>query len=81
MTHYLLAHDLGTSGNKATLFSENGQLIGSISAGYETRFFNLNWAQQNPQDWWDAVCRSTHELLSLHQITPRRSPPSVSAAI
>ena len=29
MTKYILAHDLGTSGNKATLFSEDGKLIAS----------------------------------------------------
>ena len=27
---YLLAHDIGTSGDKATLFAEDGTLIGSI---------------------------------------------------
>jgi glycerol kinase len=26
---YIIAHDLGTSGNKATLFSEEGKLMGS----------------------------------------------------
>ena len=29
MGAYILAHDLGTSGNKATLFSTDGKLIGS----------------------------------------------------
>lgn len=28
---YLLAHDLGTSGNKATLFSTDGRMIGSYT--------------------------------------------------
>ena len=27
---YILAHDLGTSGNKATLFDESGLLIASL---------------------------------------------------
>lgn len=27
MKRYLLAHDLGTSGNKATLFSTEGELL------------------------------------------------------
>ena len=31
MGKYLLAHDLGTSGNKATLFSIEGQLIASCT--------------------------------------------------
>lgn len=63
MPKYLLAHDLGTSGNKATLFTTDGQLIRSILSGYETRYYNGNWAEQNPEDWWRAVCDSTHALL------------------
>lgn len=60
---YLLAHDLGTSGNKATLFSEEGQLIKSCVSSYGTRYFNGNWAEQNPDDWWQAVKLSTKELM------------------
>ena len=33
---YLLAHDIGTSGDKATLFSTEGQLIASQIAEYPT---------------------------------------------
>ena len=64
MTKFLLAHDLGTSGNKATLFSEAGELVASKVAAYNTNYFNNNWAEQNPNDWWEAVCTSTQELLS-----------------
>ena len=61
---YLLAHDLGTSGNKATLFSEEGQLIASETVAYGTNYFNRTWAEQNPNDWWDAVCTSTQNLIA-----------------
>ena len=64
MTKFLLAHDLGTSGNKATLFSEDGELLASRTCSYDTNYFNGTWAEQNPNDWWDAVCRSTQELLA-----------------
>ncbi|MGL6193890.1 MAG: xylulokinase [Thermoguttaceae bacterium] len=63
MPKYLLAHDLGTSGNKATLFSEDGQLITSRVSSYDTNYFNQTWAEQNPADWWKAVCDSTQQLL------------------
>ena len=59
----LLAHDLGTSGNKATLFSVEGRLVASRTCSYETRYFNGNWAEQSPDDWWRAVCSSTRQLL------------------
>ncbi len=61
--NYILAHDFGTSGNKATLYDENGVLVKSCVAAYETKFFNGNWAEQNPEDWWKAVCSSTQNLL------------------
>ena len=63
MTKYLLAHDLGTSGNKATLFDTDGALIKSVIAPYDTHYYNNNWAEQNPEDWWKAVCDSTKHLL------------------
>lgn len=63
MPTYLLAHDLGTSGNKATLFTTDGTLVRSCTSGYGTRYYNGNWAEQNPEDWWKAVCFSTKELI------------------
>ncbi len=63
MAKYLLAHDLGTSGNKATLFSVDGELIASRTASYPTRYFHGNWAEQDPQDWWKALCETTQQLL------------------
>jgi len=68
---YLLAHDLGTSGNKATLFSEDGGLVASRTVSYETNYFNRVWAEQNPSDWWDAVCASTQQLLAESRISPK----------
>ena len=43
MAVYLLAHDLGTSGNKASLFDENDALIKSMTAAYplDVRKFQL----------------------------------------
>ena len=43
MMKYLLAHDLGTSGNKATLFSEDGKLVKSVTESYDTVYKNNNW--------------------------------------
>jgi len=63
MTKYLIAHDLGTSGNKASLFTTEGQYIGSTISEYNTDYFNSNWAEQNPEDWWRAVCETNKLLL------------------
>lgn len=63
MGKYILAHDLGTSGNKAVLYNKQGKLIGSHLSSYKTFYPSLNWAEQNPFDWWEAVCKSTKELI------------------
>ena len=70
MPRYLLAHDLGTSGNKATLYSEEGKLVASRTVSYPTRFFNGNWAEQEPADWWRAVCESSRLLVAVARIAP-----------
>lgn len=61
---YILAHDLGTTGNKASLFDSQGKALASSFYGYKTEYAHINWAEQNPEDWWQAVCTSTKELLS-----------------
>src|SRR5690349_15064712 len=64
MKNYILAHDLGTTGNKATLYDREGKLVGSAFYGYKTEYAHTGWAEQNPEDWWQAVCHSTRALLT-----------------
>lgn len=61
---YILAHDLGTSGNKATLFDADGHLVASAFAPYATAYPQPNWAEQEPAAWWQAVCDTTQQLLA-----------------
>lgn len=62
MGKYLIAHDLGTSGDKASLFSTEGKLVKSYTATYETHYFHKNRAEQETKDWWRAVCEATREI-------------------
>ncbi|MCA9888132.1 MAG: xylulokinase [Anaerolineae bacterium] len=64
MPNYIIAHDLGTTGNKATLYDREGRLAGSAFYAYGTEYAHTGWAEQNPQDWWEAVCNSGKKLLS-----------------
>ena len=65
---FILAHDLGTTGNKATLFDSTGALVSSTFAPYPTAYPQPNWAEQNPADWWQAVGQSTQQLLAQNGI-------------
>jgi xylulokinase len=62
-THLLLSHDLGTTGDKATLFRADGTLVASAVASYPTSYPKPGWAEQDANEYWGAFCRSTRELL------------------
>lgn len=70
MPAYILAHDLGTTGNKASLYSEQGVLKASTFYPYETYYPRTNWVEQDPQDWWRAVVEATRALLEQSRIAP-----------
>jgi len=64
MPRLILAHDLGTTGNKASLFDPEGKMLASVSSPYETDYPRPGWAEQSPADWWEAVGKSTQQLIS-----------------
>lgn len=64
MPTYLLAHDLGTSGNKATLFTAEGTLVKSVTYPYALHVEHGTWIDQDADAWWKAICESTQELLN-----------------
>jgi xylulokinase len=70
MPSYILAHDLGTTGDKATLFSAEGKLVANSFAGYETFYPSPGWAEQNPDDYWRAFCASTKDIVEKARIKP-----------
>ena len=63
--HLILAHDLGTTGNKATLFDVDGRVVASTFFGYETQYAQANWAEQDPADWRKALFNSTRQLIEV----------------
>ena len=54
---------MGTSGNKASLFSDSGLLVASATQEYGTVYPVAGWAEQNPEAWWKAVCEATRKVL------------------
>ena len=71
MTDLILAHDLGTTGNKASLFDLEGNLLSSAFAGYHTDYPRPGWAEQDPADWWRAVGESTQRMLAESHRKPK----------
>ena len=60
----ILAHPA----TKLLCFSTEGKLIDSYTVPYDVHFFHKNYAQQDPEDWWGAVCKATREIVK--QIDP-----------
>ena len=67
---YILTHDLGTSGNKAALFDLNLELISQTKEDYPLFYPKPGWAEQNPEDFWNAVKKATNTIIQQSNITP-----------
>jgi len=52
---YVLGIDLGTSGTKTVLFSQDGRAVCSASYEYLMYQPENGWAEQKPADWWAAA--------------------------
>ena len=63
MAKKILAYDLGTGGNKASLFDIDGTCIASTFVSTETFYPSTGWHEQRPEDWWSAIVESTRQLL------------------
>ena len=62
MTH-VLGIDIGTTGVKALLVSEKGDVTASATVDYPLLTPRPNWAEQNPQTWWEATVSATQACL------------------
>jgi len=54
--------DLGTSSVKLLLINADGEILKSVSRDYPLYFPHPGWSEQNPEDWWNAVCDGLGEL-------------------
>lgn len=67
---YLLGIDIGTSGTKTVLFDRGGNPISSSTAEYPLYQPEIGWAEQDPQDWWKAVCITINQVIKDSNINP-----------
>ncbi|WP_346936852.1 xylulokinase [Clostridium sp.] len=67
---YLLGIDIGTSGTKTVLFDRGGNPISSSTAEYPLYQPEIGWAEQDPLDWWKAVCITINQVIKDSNINP-----------
>lgn len=67
---YLIGIDIGTSGTKTVLFDERGSALGAYTGEYPLYQPENGWAEQRPEDWWEATCQGIRSVLNRSGIKP-----------
>ena len=70
MAEYLLGIDIGTSSCKVALFRENGTVAAIGGNDYPVSYPQRGWAEQDPEDWWQGICRAVRAMLEESGIDP-----------
>jgi xylulokinase len=60
---YILGIDIGTSGTKTVLFKQDGVAVASAAYEYPLYTPQNGYAEQAPEDWWNAVVDGIKEVL------------------
>lgn len=59
----VISHDVGTSGVKSALVNSSGEILDHATHAYPFYTPQPGWAEQDPQDYWDAIVANTKKLL------------------
>ena len=71
MSEALLGIDIGTTNAKAALFDRSGALLGEAQQEYTTIYPQPGWAEQRPEDWWNATVAILRRLLGTTPVEPK----------
>ena len=71
---YALAYDIGTTGVKTCLFEIGDQirLLADANEGYELYILPDGGAEQDPNEWWDAMRKTTAAVFSKTKVKPEQ---------
>ncbi|MCD4549031.1 FGGY-family carbohydrate kinase [Schaalia sp. lx-260] len=61
---YLLGIDFGTESCRVAICDLNGHPLTFAATAYRTYYPRPGWAEQKPEDWWQALQASTHKALA-----------------
>jgi xylulokinase len=67
---YLLGIDLGTSGTKTVLFAQDGAVVASATVEYPLYQPHNGWAEQAPEDWWNAAVATLAKVVKESGVAP-----------
>jgi len=67
---FIIAHDTGTGGDKAVLTDLRGKIIHTVYQEYGRNYPNPNWVEQDPDELWLAVAKTTRDVITQSGINP-----------
>ncbi len=66
----LMGIDIGTSACKVAVFDLEGNVIAQSNRQYKVYYPNPGWAEQDPDEWWSAICDGIRETLGFDGVDP-----------
>lgn len=72
MKQYFIGIDIGTSAAKTLLMDEHGVVTAQVSREYPLYQPANGWAEQDPEDWRNAVFSAVRELMERSQAEPEQ---------
>ena len=71
---YVLSYDIGTTGVKTCVFKvdEKIELVAGASRAYPLYILPDGGAEQDGDDWWNAMCQSTAEVLKKSKVRAKQ---------
>lgn len=58
----ILGIDIGTSACKVAAFTREGEVVACASEAYQVYYPQSGWAEQNPLEWYEAICSATRQV-------------------
>lgn len=67
---FVFSYDFGTSGVKAALVTLAGRVVDTATVDYPLYLPGPDMAEQEPEDYWNAVCNATKQVLAKTGVDP-----------
>lgn len=64
MEQFVLGIDVGTQSLRSMIFDLSGRPHGSASQPYQTHHDRVSWAEQEPDDWWQACVATVRQAVA-----------------
>ena len=67
---YFIGIDIGTGGARTGIFDRNGKALVFCAEPIELSIPRPGWAEQDPDEWWSALCRSCRSAMEQSGLSP-----------